>query len=129
MTDRFKPVTAAHDRRTLRTSELPEMVLRNLENPNKSKRILNPGKPLPPRSKIKKIPSKAKKSIEDVAAGGEYDIPLDETLEPAPSLSPIPEPKKHTTDVKPTHIISNIPQSPSLVRRSGASTAAAWKKD
>ncbi|GBP82089.1 hypothetical protein EVAR_89428_1 [Eumeta japonica] len=41
-----KPVTAAHDRRTSRASVLPEVVLRNLEVPNKSKRVPNPGKPL-----------------------------------------------------------------------------------
>ncbi|GBP57010.1 hypothetical protein EVAR_88639_1 [Eumeta japonica] len=105
-------------------------------------------KPLPPRSEMKKIPAKAMKSKEVVAAGGEHDIPTCEILEPAvlqprsvhhrqPSnsvgpvmmpdkrtrdqLSPshIPEPKKYVTDLKPAHTIPNTPQSPLPVRRSG----------
>ncbi|GBP39042.1 hypothetical protein EVAR_89264_1 [Eumeta japonica] len=151
MTDRTKPVTVAHDKRNSRASELPEVVLRNLEDPSKSKRVPHPGKPLPPRSEMKKIPAKATTSKENIAAGSERDPPTVETPEPAvlkPGLmhqrrrsnsagpvmtpdkrtrdqlspSPIPEPKKLAADSKLVHIIPSTPQSPSPVRRSGAST-------
>ncbi|GBP70184.1 hypothetical protein EVAR_46679_1 [Eumeta japonica] len=46
MTDRTKPVTVAHDKRTSRASELPEVVLRNLEDPSKSKRVPHPAGPV-----------------------------------------------------------------------------------
>ncbi|GBP34478.1 hypothetical protein EVAR_29873_1 [Eumeta japonica] len=106
------PVTAAHDKRTSRTSELLELLLRNLE---------------------------ATKSKEDAAVGGRRDAPLDGTSEPAllqlrpihhrrrstsvgsvmisdkrtrdqQSPSPIPEPKKHATDLTPSHTIHSAPQ-------------------
>ncbi|GBP37689.1 hypothetical protein EVAR_23738_1 [Eumeta japonica] len=109
MTDRTKPVTVAHDKRTSRASELPEVVLRNLEDPSKSKRVPHP---------------------ENIAAGSEHDPPTVETPEPAVlkpglmhqrrrsnSAGPVMTPDKRTRDQ-----LSPTPQSPSPVRRSGAST-------
>ncbi|GBP71259.1 hypothetical protein EVAR_79541_1 [Eumeta japonica] len=54
MTDRTKSVTVPQDRCTSRAIELPELTLRKLEDPSKSKRVSNPAKPFPHRSESKK---------------------------------------------------------------------------
>ncbi|GBP30481.1 hypothetical protein EVAR_20934_1 [Eumeta japonica] len=131
MTDRTKPVTAAHDRRTSRASELLEVVLRNLENPSKSKRVPHPGKPFPPRSEIKKIPAKTTKSKEGTGSTVGPVMAPDKRTRGQLSPSPILEPKKYATDSKPAHIILNTPQSPSLcgVAARLFHPTAAWKRN
>ncbi|GBP86293.1 hypothetical protein EVAR_91697_1 [Eumeta japonica] len=100
-------------------------MLRHLEDPSKSKRVPNPGKPLPPRKSEELQP----RSIHYRRRSNSTDPVMtpDKRSRDQLSLSSISDPKKHATELKPPH--TKLDSLPKISRDAPSEIAVETPKD